>query len=41
MLISESGKLKIIDFNISQDLKNSEKIKVTNKFVGTKGYAAP
>lgn len=40
MLVSEDGVLKIIDFNISQEIK-SDKIKVTNKFIGTKGYAAP
>jgi len=48
-LINDHNVLKIIDFNVSFKLQNSEKIKVfslklikiTNKFIGTKGYAAP
>jgi serine/threonine-protein kinase len=41
MLVNDQGQLKVIDFNISEVLSAEGTVRVTNKFIGTKGYAAP
>jgi serine/threonine protein kinase len=41
MLVNDQEQLKIIDFNISEVLPADGNVRVTNKFIGTKGYAAP
>jgi len=41
MLVNDQRQLKFIDFNISEVLSPEGTVRVTNKFIGTKGYAAP
>ncbi len=41
MLVNDQRQLKVIDFNISEVLSPEGTVRVTNKFIGTKGYAAP
>ena len=42
VLVTDNNVVKLIDFNISEELKEDGLIRVNySKFIGTKGYAAP
>ena len=41
VLIDEHNQIKIIDFNVSMEVPPSGEVTISDKFVGTKTYAAP